>query len=846
MDVPFHSSGAISRAHYALVRAVESCTSSQSANQYLAAEIKSIRRQLSSPALSLEQCKECLIRLLYCYNTASHGFLPRDAFDFALSQAVSLAEASHSIGQKRIGYLFCAEVMPPNHELQLMLVNTLRKDLEHDSIPRICLALDNVIAFSNEDLIPAVQSRLHDLLSHNSPHVRRRALLAFRSLSSHQPELLIRIARQVIRRVEDRDLSVSSAALIGAVHLSKLNGAAANTELTVNDLLKATLISPSGYRTWFLNRVLHSLLFLGLSEDNIPNILEIVHSSSNTHDQSTLRATFLLLSGISAQSLLPFLPPGSQSPIDHIRHLITSSDPNDVYLFLSCLECMDPVLWAGTSPDIPAVLEGWEVERIMQLLESPDTLIRRITMRLLNRVDPGIIASFYSKAVETIPSGLSVHDINARAVRLLEIVETQSGEDGELYAKESRDLLLHLETFLPTDHPVLEIAVEQVLLHVRDASDSFRISCPTTLITFVVDTDTKLSQTMIVITAALVVEYCGKLSISPQDVLQGLASRLTSCRPSVQDVCLLALLRVAAECNEVPTNILNIVRELGARSGRHIKRRSEQFLMLVNERPTLTEIVRRARSSTLPDFLLALQDQKSHSASSSPVLTPSSSQNLLSASKLRYKAYDAPLPVPKLRIRRASSSPYSARSSRSESFSDDGHDSSSRAGLSLSIDPLSRTVTAGELTLAAGGKELERMANMPSNLDTSSLVSKKASVEELEARMDLIAFDSPFVSDPLEATSEADTDSELDVEHLWNSVEDGDSWGQIRLRVISADVPPFIGDLKIIISRTDGPTHAVLRLRESDEDSCLWRLRCGDARLRTEVKQMLTDEVDRA
>lgn len=74
--------------------------------------------------------------------------------------------------------------MAPTHELQLMLVNTLRKvcefcqqscnllthqqDLESDSIARICLALDNVAVSSNEDLIPAVQSRLHDLLSHTS------------------------------------------------------------------------------------------------------------------------------------------------------------------------------------------------------------------------------------------------------------------------------------------------------------------------------------------------------------------------------------------------------------------------------------------------------------------------------------------------------------------------------------------------------------------------------------------------------------------------------------------------------------------------------------------------------
>lgn len=60
----------------------------------------------------------------------------------------------------------------------------------------------------------------------------------------------------------------------------------------------------------------------------------------------------------------------------HIRHLLTSEDPNEQYLFLCVLESLDPRLWAGTVPEHPAVLDGWEVERIMQSLDSLDGLIR--------------------------------------------------------------------------------------------------------------------------------------------------------------------------------------------------------------------------------------------------------------------------------------------------------------------------------------------------------------------------------------------------------------------------------------------------------------------------------------
>ena len=87
-----------------------------------------------------------------------------------------------------------------------------------------------------------------------------------------------------------------------------------------------------------------------------------------------LHACYLALSRASTIVLLP-----SRTPlVDALRPLIASSSPapNDLYVFLSCLGALDPALWAGTRPDVPAVLEGWEVERIVALLESEDHTIR--------------------------------------------------------------------------------------------------------------------------------------------------------------------------------------------------------------------------------------------------------------------------------------------------------------------------------------------------------------------------------------------------------------------------------------------------------------------------------------
>jgi AP-4 complex subunit epsilon-1 len=108
-------------------------------------------------------------------------------------------------------------------------------------VARICLALDTMIQSPFEDVIPAVQDRLYDILSHNSSvcaycrrfchfsykrnsvHVRRRALLALRALSKEQPDLIKPVIPKVRKRLGDSETAVVSAALIVVTDLIKVN-----------------------------------------------------------------------------------------------------------------------------------------------------------------------------------------------------------------------------------------------------------------------------------------------------------------------------------------------------------------------------------------------------------------------------------------------------------------------------------------------------------------------------------------------------------------------------------------------------------------------------------------------
>jgi len=52
MDVPFHSSGAISRAYYAIVRKVETADTTQTADQHIFLEIKTLKDKFAYPNVS--------------------------------------------------------------------------------------------------------------------------------------------------------------------------------------------------------------------------------------------------------------------------------------------------------------------------------------------------------------------------------------------------------------------------------------------------------------------------------------------------------------------------------------------------------------------------------------------------------------------------------------------------------------------------------------------------------------------------------------------------------------------------------------------------------------------------
>ncbi|KAH9833079.1 ARM repeat-containing protein [Rhodofomes roseus] len=842
MDVPFVSSGAISRSQYAL---------------------------LSRSTLTLKQCKESLILLLYCaMNVAVEGAVD---LDFALYHAVNLAESGPTVQDKRIGYLFCAEAMPPDHELQLMLVNTLRKDLESPELPRICLALDTLIRFSTADVIPAIQSRLTDLFSFTSPHVRRRALFAFHKLSKHDTGILSDVAEQVEKRMTDADWVVGSAALTVWADLLKAGHLSSDR---YHQALSALLTSawrgrPDPTKNVLLPKMLGCLQSVTPTVDDVRTIIKVVKAcvAHGPTARAALHACYLTMSHADTAVLLP----SRNAFIDALRPLIASSAPapNDVYVFVSCLSTLDPALWAGTRADVPAVLEEWEVERVVALLEAEDHSIRVKTMRLLRRVDPAILEAYCTRLLSSVASPPSA-EVSATARRLLELADVLSDADGEAYAGHAIRVCdaLESQTGMPAPlekRPVVQEVVEGVLVKMHDASSEFKSGCVGALFAQVPEKEVEIGPTLMVILTALIVEYLPLSPLSPTALLRGLGSRVGSYTVSIQDACLLCMIRLAAECEKVPSEIVDAVGKLRETSRAYIRRRCDQFLELSSRLTTLKEIIVNVRAPSLPDFVAALETYKpqqappspSHSPRSPPLRPihspdrPSSRASSQGGSRLRYDAYEPPRPVQRHFARRLSA----------------GSDASSRfvgqRGRAAEVqDPLARTMSPGELALAAGD-ELETLSSVgsPRSLPVVNVIDE----DDSATRADLIALDSPFMSEPVASISDVlgnmrglGNVSEDDFKQEWDSMSDSNArgWCEVpaetvveRLRnanghwdvtFITAEEEPFTGDTKILV-HADLAAHALLRIKASEDNTSLWHMRCRDTQLRTAIKAILSD-----
>ena len=162
-----------------LVKSIGEARSKAEEDRIVLREIETLKRRITEPEIPKRKMKEYIIRLVYV------EMLGHDA-SFGYIHAVKMTH-DDTLSLKRTGYLAVTLFLNEDHDLIILIVNTIQKDLKSDNYLVVCAALNAVCKLINEETIPAVLPQVVNLLSHSKEAVKKKAVMALHRFYQRSP-----------------------------------------------------------------------------------------------------------------------------------------------------------------------------------------------------------------------------------------------------------------------------------------------------------------------------------------------------------------------------------------------------------------------------------------------------------------------------------------------------------------------------------------------------------------------------------------------------------------------------------------------------------------------------------
>ncbi|KAK7309451.1 hypothetical protein RJT34_06195 [Clitoria ternatea] len=194
-----------------LIKAIGEARSKAEEDRIVLREIDTLKRHINSADIPIRKMKEYIIRLLYV------EMLGHDA-SFGYIHAVKITH-HHNLLLKRTGYLAVTLFLNDDHDLIILIVNTIQKDLASDNYLVVSAALNAVCKLINDETIPAVLPRVLDLLNHSKDTVRKKAVMALHRFYLKSPSSVSHLLSNFRKRLCDNDPGVMGASLCPLFHL---------------------------------------------------------------------------------------------------------------------------------------------------------------------------------------------------------------------------------------------------------------------------------------------------------------------------------------------------------------------------------------------------------------------------------------------------------------------------------------------------------------------------------------------------------------------------------------------------------------------------------------------------
>lgn len=414
-----------SRQLFDLVKSIGECRSKHEEDNIIISESSLLKIKMMQYPLSSNKLREYMIRAIYI------EMLGYDA-SFAYIHAIKMTNDRNAL-VKRIGYLACCVFLNRNHELLVLLVNTLQRDLRSRNQLDVTSALSSLPYLLNSEIFSSVENTLIALLSHQTPAIRRKAYLVLLHALEIKPTIFEENPDILMKGLCDSDVSVKNSALYLVDKISSFNPKLCIPLVPhLTTIMKQILENniPKEYDYYFIPapwtqiNILQTLSKIASFEKSIHQIYEmlcnsikkientismpsyngrsIVYSINSNTGSNTANISYAILE--SCIGTITSIHPNNEL-LDLAEGLISkflNSDTN--YLKYIGIKCLSKIATIDPSYAIPHQI------MVVDCLEDKDETIRRCTLELLcNMSNPQNIKVIISKLIIHLKSATDSH-----------------------------------------------------------------------------------------------------------------------------------------------------------------------------------------------------------------------------------------------------------------------------------------------------------------------------------------------------------------------------------------------------------------------------------------------------
>ncbi|XP_043708913.1 AP-4 complex subunit epsilon-like isoform X2 [Telopea speciosissima] len=362
-----------------LVKSIGEARSKAEEDRIVMSEIEILKRRITEPDIPKRKMKEYIIRLVYV------EMLGHDA-SFGYIHAVKMTH-DDSLLLKRTGYLAVTLFLNEDHDLIILIVNTIQKDLKSDNYLAVCAALTAVCKLINEETIPAVLPQVVELLGHPKEAVRKKAIMALHRFYQRAPSSVTHLLSNFRKRLCDNDPGVMGSTLCP---LFDLIAADANSykDLVISfvSILKqvAERRLPKSYdyhqmpAPFIQIRLLKILALLGNGDKQASeHIYTVLGDIFRKCDSSSNIGNAVLYECICCVSSIHCSPKLLESAAEVTSRFLKSDSHNLKYMGIDALSRLIKIN--------PEIAEEHQLA-VIDCLEDPDDTLKRKTFELLYKM----------------------------------------------------------------------------------------------------------------------------------------------------------------------------------------------------------------------------------------------------------------------------------------------------------------------------------------------------------------------------------------------------------------------------------------------------------------------------